>query len=424
MSISRPRLMLVEAVTAALLLAVWLYTRSSSGNSDVPAVEILERSDSLDIARLSHDRCGIRPLQERQACYEEVLLALARRGDVRVAMGVLNRLRGLEEDVRRRGHEYAHAIGMAAYKPDRDVGRTFASCSESFQSGCYHGVIQSYFTSGSEVGAGDVAELCADFREPGASTWLRFQCVHGMGHGLTMFYGRDLPRALGGCDLLADEWDRQSCYGGAFMENVVGAAAGAHGAHAPAGHAAADAPTPFRARDSTDPYYPCSVVGARYQRSCYEMQAAIILEQGGFDYGAAARTCDGAPAAMRRHCYQSLGTNVAGATQGDHDKAIGLCALGSPEWRPWCVVGVAKNLVDVGARIDDGFEFCHRVTGEREKARCYEAMGEEISVLEHDPARREAMCAQAERRYLDACRYGARVRQDVPPELLRSGPRT
>ena len=36
-----------------------------------------------------------------------------------------------------------------------------------------------------------------------------------------MIYAHNLPKALAGCDLLSDDWDKRSCYGGAFMENIV-----------------------------------------------------------------------------------------------------------------------------------------------------------------------------------------------------------
>ena len=66
-----------------------------------------------------------------------------------------------------------------------------------------------------------VNALCAPYRTDGDSRFQLFQCVHGMGHGFQMMYAGDLPRALGSCDQLADPWDRESCYGGVFMENIV-----------------------------------------------------------------------------------------------------------------------------------------------------------------------------------------------------------
>ena len=38
-----------------------------------------------------------------------------------------------------------------------------------------------------------------------------------------MFHGHDLPRALASSDLLSRPGERDNCYGGAFMENIVNA---------------------------------------------------------------------------------------------------------------------------------------------------------------------------------------------------------
>src|SRR3989442_12919190 len=83
-----------------------------------------------------------------------------------------------------------------------------------------------------------------------------------MGHGLTMFRGHDLPQALTDCDLLSDGWDRESCYGGAFMENVINVTSPHHPATELAAHRHHHmAMSPFKAIDPAAPPYPCSIVG-------------------------------------------------------------------------------------------------------------------------------------------------------------------
>jgi hypothetical protein len=96
-----------------------------------------------------------------------------------------------------------------------------------------------------------------------------------------MAWNWDLPRSLKGCDWLPTTWDRESCYGGVFMENAVASMPGGH--HAPkrvlaqsdgrtdgpsdsagggtedhsehANHGDAAAPIPFKMRDSADVLY-------------------------------------------------------------------------------------------------------------------------------------------------------------------------
>jgi len=66
------------------------------------------------------------------------------------------------------GYVYAHAIGMHAFDADKNVERTFSSCTDAFQSGCYHGVIEAYFAKlgegGLGIGATAVRAVVADRR--------------------------------------------------------------------------------------------------------------------------------------------------------------------------------------------------------------------------------------------------------------------
>lgn len=168
-----------------------------------------------------------RSARDRVDCYSQGLLRLLEREGVTAAMFALEELGERDASVRREGHMYAHHIGLAASPSPDSVDETFRQCRPSFQSGCYHGVIQAYFadltSAGAEIDAEVVNGLCADYRENEADRWLLFQCVHGLGHGLTMLHDYHLPTALEGCDLLASDWDRQSCYGGVFMESIVNA---------------------------------------------------------------------------------------------------------------------------------------------------------------------------------------------------------
>jgi hypothetical protein len=374
----------------------------------------------------------------KSACYESFLLRRLPIAGVEATLETLREIGALDRSVAREGHVFAHAIGVAAYRAKADVHEAFARCSELYQSGCYHGVIQAYFEdmqtgrtgrglesgqSSREAWSGDVNHLCDPYREEGKSRWLLFQCVHGIGHGLTALYDHDLPRALRDCDLLASDWDRESCYGGAFMENIVNATShrsaaasrrqGTMAAHAgtpgePQGPGVAPKPR-FKPLDPRDPLYPCSILEAKYLVACYQMQTSVILFHNGGNFGAAARVCDRAPVALRAVCYQSLGRDVSAYTLQDHAQSIRLCSLGDPRYRSWCFAGLVKNFVDLTASADEGFAFCPSVPEVPDKLKCYEALGEQIAALESETEEREALCGRAEKGYRKACRYGARI---------------
>jgi hypothetical protein len=432
----REKVALAAGAVCGLLLAGLLVAVMQRGSGASFALaeglvdEAVEQRDSLEIARAAVDKCGRRVSMEKVSCYEKLLVPLTSSAGVRTAMGALGSIGRLDRDVARHGHVYAHAIGIAALAPGKDVSTTFGSCNELYQSGCYHGVIQAYFEElqrqkGESAFTGeDVNAVCQAF-DRAQERWLLFQCVHGLGHGLTMVHGHDLVLALEGCDLLVDAWDRESCYGGAFMENIVNVTNPHHPAAALAKsrgdqghqHAAATGRPPFKALDPTDLHYPCSILDARYQNACYQMQTSAILWHNQGDIAAAGKTCDAAPQALRTVCHQSLGRDISSYALQDHEESIRLCSLSNPRYQPWCYVGLVKNFVDLTARTDNGFAFCGKVPGVPNRMKCYEAVGEQIAVLESGQEGREALCSQSQPTYLEACRFGARLTPRKPDEL-------
>jgi hypothetical protein len=371
----------------------------------------------------------------RNDCYGNGLHAIAMERGAGTAMDVLDLLGRRDAAIRSQGHVFAHGIGIAAGHAGENVSETFASCTEAYASGCYHGVIQAYFQAAETVDGPSVNALCEAYADPAANQWLRFQCVHGMGHGLTMFYGHDLPRALAICDLLEESWERDSCYGGAFMESIVnatqphhgtghpasGSAAGGHGAHH--GHAAAPA---FKALDSADAQYPCSIMAERYLEQCYIMQASAMLKRVGYDVGAAAELCEQAPGRYAYTCHQSLGRDISSMSRFRARRAIQLCGEADAEFQPWCHYGVVKDFIMQRADPAEGLTYCDQVPGTRSRMRCYEGVGEMVASLRNARADREAACAAAPDAYRASCLYGARVTAQRPlgQPAPRVGPAT
>jgi hypothetical protein len=379
-------------------------------------------ADTLVVADTLKARCGSVVGAPKTVCYESQLLALRAQRGTRFAMGALNRLSRIDRDVLFYGHEYSHMIGITAFKVSHDVSGSFKSCTEILQSGCYHGVIQTYLLSVPHVGAAEVNGVCHEWAAADADQWLRFQCMHGMGHGLTMIYDHDLPRALAGCDLLHEEWDRKSCYGGTFMENIVFAEDPSmanmvmgdehQGLGAPMkmdDHSAM--PAKYVAVDKKDPFHPCSKLGERYQEDCWLMQSAVILFLRDNDFARTFAVCDSAPARWRYACYTGTGTEVSGQTLRDPDASVRLCSRGSPRYQPWCYEGVVKNYIDVTAKYRDGLAFCKIVPGRGNRLKCYQSVGEEIAVLHNTMADRPPLCGEiaGDPAGTDACLFGAQV---------------
>ena len=382
-------------------------------------------TDAAPAVRAAVEACSGHGTDARQDCYEEHLLGELESAGVGSALEMLAAIAEADVDVQREAHVYTHAIGIAHYDPERPVSEVFSECTELFQSGCYHGVIQAHFMAQGAPDETSVTGLCEPFKQSGEDRFELFQCLHGLGHGLTMFYGHHLPRALEDCDFLTEYWDRESCYGGAFMENVVAAISPHHVAtelanetRDPEGHAgghehgasmAAEDLEPFEPLRPEDPHYPCSILDARYLTSCYLMQTSAMLHHNGHDFGDAADSCAEAPADWRKTCFQSLGRDISAYTLQDHADGLRACKRTPAEFRDYCYVGLVKNFVDLTATTEDAFEFCTKVE-EEYKPRCAEALGEQIGTLQATESGRRRECARAETPALErSCLYGARV---------------
>ena len=402
---------------------------------------------TADPVRAVFDECGGRATTPERRCYEEKVLQRLRAGGVPAALGLLDRLAELDPDVRRDGHMYAHGIGIAALGSPTDVGRVFASCTPGWQSGCYHGVLQSYFLhtrrGGAELSTANVDALCGAYRGTDGNPWLLFQCTHGMGHGLAMYHDHDLPRALASCDLLSRRVERENCHGGAFMENIVnvthphqmaaGAAGGDHSEHrgqdgpraaaspgdygehdghgsthggghdAYGGHGAAQSGSAqaWRPLDPNDLHYPCSVMDEKYLEGCYQIQTAAMLWFTRQDVGRAAQECARAPDRFRRTCFISLGRDVS--SMGGLREAARLCGLAAPEYEPICNEGVAQSVINMNADMAEGVAYCRLLASAQSKRACYSITGRQALLLPDGGARRERACLQAEEGYADIC---------------------
>jgi hypothetical protein len=406
-------------------------------------------SGAGEIAAWMRDGCR-RPAGGRQACVERALTGLIDPAGIAKSMEVLDTLTAQDGEVRLNAHALAHGLGISAYRSPETLAATFAGCTPSQMSGCYHGVVQGYFLSlksaGKPVGRAELDGVCAPHRP---SPFLFFQCAHGMGHGLMALHANDVPMALDACDEASENFIRESCYGGVFMENLVnvshphhtaeGHAGTQHGAAAADGHAGHDVQAdehaghtmpasehaahdtaadghaghdmtgraPWKALDRSDPHYPCNAVDAKYGNACYSMQTSVMLYFNNGDIGQTARECAQAPEAFRPTCFGSLGRDITALTEQNHARSLELCGRAEGRGELWCVQGVVQNLVNVAADPDEGLRFCRIVTDAAIKSDCYRMVGESIQALESTPERRAARCETAEPGMAAACRRGA-----------------
>lgn len=293
-------------------------------------------------------------------------------------------------------HRIAHAIGSAALaRYDGDVSRAFAEGSASCNSGYYHGILE-HALAGTRTTSGLVRvarRLCAG-RLVRRTQYLAYQCIHGLGHGLMLQSGYDMPFALSICDRLASRWDRTSCTGGVFMENINGATTTAYGFKTPWLH-------------GDDLIYPCDVVAKRHKLYCYLMLTSRILQANGYDWHGAARICVRVERAWVESCFQSYGRDASGFTRQRPSRILRLCAIaGHLGYGGDCLYGAARDLTNDYANGERAAELCRGAPGTF-RGRCFYGIGTILRTLLPAVADLRETCARLARAYARSCLEGA-----------------
>lgn len=276
-------------------------------------------------------------------------------------------------------HGVAHAIGAASLaRYGGNVARTFAEGSSICWSGYYHGVLERSLVnvrSRNPSTLGAVARtLCSDATAR-VMPWIAYQCLHGIGHGLMITTGVDLPLSLEVCKRLTTWWDRDACKGGVFMENV----SPAYGIRSK------------WLRDD-DPVYPCNSVAREDKRRCYQMVTSRILPAVGDDWARTAEICSEVEADFVPICFQSFGRDASSRSERDPAKIAELCTIAEPYGGEGdCIAAAAR---DVTANFTSGLRaraLCEAVL-EVLRGRCYYGIGTVMGQLRTSRAGREADC--------------------------------
>jgi hypothetical protein len=294
-------------------------------------------------------------------------------------------------------HRVAHAIGSASLARHKgNVARTFAQGSSSCFSGYYHGVLERSLVGvrgyEPETLGAVVRELCSDVKRE-STVWLAYQCLHGLGHGLMITTGYTLPLSLRACDRLATSWERTSCNGGVFMENI----STLYG---------------FKSRyvRDDDPVYPCNAVAEEDKVKCYEIVTSRILRVVDGDWAETARYCASAEKNWVSACFRSLGRDTAGQAHEDPVRILELCALARDAGgEGTCVDGAARAMTGNFKNGKPAAVLCDAATSSY-REQCYYGIGSVMGLYGGTDALRTADCRSTTNvaPYVAACVRGGR----------------
>ena len=239
-----------------------------------------------------------------------------------------------------------------------------------------------------ELGLGLAANRVCDDEEIRRVGFVYYQCVHGLGHGLMLHTGYDLPKSLRVCDALKAEFDQVSCTGGVFMEN-----------------ANASYGTTSQWLKDDDLIYPCNEVATRHKYYCYLLVTSRILPAVGGSLERTAEVCRQSEEGWVEECFESFGRDASGIAKQNGDEIVPLCRLAGANEID-CIYGAARDIANNDADGERAARFCEQVKATA-RARCFEGVGTILGGLNTYADERRAACAALTTRYLADCARGA-----------------
>lgn len=346
-----------------------------------------------------------------QECILANLYPMLETHGVQASFDALQELANRNDRVFKRDHPLAHSLGREAFLRLGDAPSILAQCPYTMASGCFHGVQEAFLsTRTGELSGDDVRNICAKTNAV-RGTYGYFQCLHGLGHGINMFYDHDLWTAITACDHFPDTWSRESCYGGVFMENIVsfqvwsGLGVGEGVLH---NHDDEEGEVHHGWLYADDPHYPCNKAEEKHMSACYGLQTTAFLTLNGYNVEAAFEICDDTDPDWIWACYNSMGRDISSISNRVPSAMLAACYDGNDSYDEWCVYGGVRDLVNTAGKTDPGWPMC-KMAQERYKARCYQGIGEMMVAMYSDKLARWDECMKAESDYRDDCRWGAGV---------------
>jgi mono/diheme cytochrome c family protein len=287
-------------------------------------------------------------------------------------------------------HRIAHAIGAASLTRFKGkVGPAFAAGTAVCWSGYYHGVVERALVGVKDSDLPDaVRRMCDDPDLRSGPTFTLYQCVHGLGHGLMIYTGYDLPRSLKTCDMLGSAWDRTSCTGGVFMENL----SSSYGVKS-------------KWLKDSDLIYPCDIVAERHKVYCYLMVTSRILPAVNYDFAKTSKICRKSEKAWIATCFQSLGRDASGQSRQNPDQILTWCKTGGNMMSD-CVYGAARDMSSNYAGGKEASVLCDKAP-KGMRARCFEGIGTILGGLYQTAEARRSACKAITKQYAAACSRGA-----------------
>ena len=262
-------------------------------------------------------------------------------------------------------HQLTHTIGNVTADHE-DIATAFSHGDSICWSGYYHGIVERAVNRvGKENFLAEADQLCAKIPGKETKNFNYYNCVHGVGHGVMAATKNELFESLKLCDGLSGDWEQRSCYGGAFMENIMADNRNHH--------------TDYLKKD--DLMYPCNAVDQRYKEECYKMQTSYALSQNGRNFKNLFELCSTADVNYRNTCALSIGRDASGSSVSNKDTTIATCSLAlNDDQEKYCFIGAVKDFVSYFHGDKEARGLCDAVPAKFQES-CETALIQHLSTL-------------------------------------------
>jgi hypothetical protein len=324
-------------------------------------------------------------------CYRQAFGNLAYKYGPKVALDTLQAdsrtVPGVEADC----HQISHTVGHAALAHYHDnPAEALAHGAMTCNSGYYHGVIELSIAGLPHAKVVKIARKLCTSPAVTKETFLLYQCVHGLGHGLMIYSGDDLPYSLSVCDRLTTPFDQVACTGGVYMQNL------------------ATGMVSSRYIKAKDPIYPCNAVSQKHKYYCYLQVTERILQVVGYNWPKVASWCRRSENGWIATCFQSYGRDASGYTQYHPEQTLAVCARAG-DMAGECIYGAARDYGNNFAGGREAATLCN-LADAKYRGRCYEGIGTILGALHtYEAGRRAACAAVTPPEYRRDCLHGAAV---------------
>jgi mono/diheme cytochrome c family protein len=325
-------------------------------------------------------------------CFEQAFANISYNDGPKTALDKFDQDIKTPGPIERDCHRIAHAIGAGALSHFHgSVGQAFVAGRPSCTSGYYHGILERAFLGVDQSKLGSSARKFCASTEVRKSEFIAYQCVHGLGHGLMIYTGYDLPLSLHTCDKL-QQGDQLSCTGGVFMENYQSS----YGITS-------------RWLKAKDLIYPCNSVAEKYKYYCYDLVTARILPKVNYNWKKAAAWCRRSEPRWIPVCFESMGRDASGFTRLDPAKILRICRVAGNMARE-CIYAAAVDMTYTDVSPRRARVLCNTAPAAT-RSYCWTGIGEMLGSFDRQPSKSTARCNAATTNFIyrQDCYRGAGV---------------